>query len=445
VRFVLHTGKVRLKRSHEQNLSPRRRRARRHPAANPAHRRGTFSSPSPAIAPRPNFLRVRRKVLPGPAMKGLGIRPARTRAIALAPPHSLRIAQVAPLAESVPPKQYGGTERVVAYLSEALVAAGHDVTLFAAGDSGARVNLHACCPRALRGQHGACDPQLWATLQIQAVLDEADAFDIVHFHTGYLHFAMREYLPPHLTTVHGRLDLDPPQFYARYPCAPLVSISEAQRQPWPRAAWVRTIHHGLPRDLLHAGPGDGGYLAFIGRISPEKRVDRAVEIARRVGMPLKIAAKIDDADAAYVAQSIRPLLGAPGVEFLGEADEARKQGLLAHAAALLFPIDWPEPFGLVMIESLACGTPVIAYAQGSVPEIIEHGRSGFLVDSIDSAVRAVRRLHELGRAECRRAFEQRFTAERMAADYVEAYRAVLDEYAPANLPRTSGALQANAS
>lgn len=378
-------------------------------------------------------------------MNGVGIRPARAKAIVSSPPRRLRIAQVAPLAESVPPKQYGGTERVVAYLSEALAAAGHAVTLFAPGDSRARVDLHACCPRALRGQHGVCDPNLWAALQIQAVLDQSDAFDIIHFHTGYLHFAMREYLPPHLTTLHGRLDFDPPQFYARYPRAPLVSISEAQRQPWPHASWVRTIHHGLPRDLLHAGPGDGDYLAFIGRISPEKRVDRAVEIARRVDMPLKIAAKIDDADAAYMAQSIRPLLDAPGVEFLGEADEAQKQELLAHAAALLFPIDWPEPFGLVMIESLACGTPVIACAQGSVPEIIEHGRSGFLVDSIDSAVRAVRRLRELDRAECRCAFEQRFTAERMAADYVEAYRAVLDEHVPANLPRTSDALQASAS
>ena len=379
-------------------------------------------------------------------MTGIGLHAAHgQKALMQAPRHRLRIAQVAPLAESVPPRQYGGTERVVAYLSEALAAAGHEVTLFASGDSRAQVNLHACCPHALRGRRGVCDPQLWAALQLQAVLDRAERFDIIHFHTGYLHFAIHEYLPPHLTTLHGRLDFDPPQFYARYPRVPLVSISQAQRKPWPQASWLRTIHHGLPRDLLRMGPGDGGYLAFVGRISPEKRLDRAVEIAQRVGMPLKIAAKIDEADAAYVAQSIRPLLNAPGVEFLGEADEAQKQQLLAHAAALLFPIDWPEPFGLVMIESLACGTPVIACAHGSVPEIIEHGRTGFLVDSIGSAVNAVRRLRELSRIECRRAFEQRFTAERMAADYVEVYRAVLDERMPAHLPRTPDTLQASAS
>ncbi|HET9836411.1 MAG TPA: glycosyltransferase family 4 protein [Rhodanobacteraceae bacterium] len=358
---------------------------------------------------------------------------------------TLRIAQVAPLTESVPPSQYGGTERVVAYLSEALAAAGHEVTLFASGDSSARVELHACCPQALRGQHGVCDPQLWWALQFQAVLDRADSFDVIHFHTGYLHFPLHRYLPPHLTTLHGRLDFDPPQFYARYPDSPLVSISEAQRKPWPQAAWLRTIHHGLPLDLLHAGPGDGGYLAFIGRLSPEKRVDRAIEIARRAGLPLKIAAKIDEADAAYVAQSVRPLLEQAGVQFLGEADEWQKQALLAHAVALLFPIDWPEPFGLVMIEALACGTPVIAYAQGSVTEIIEHGRSGFLVDSIPAAVSAVRRVHEISRNECRRVFEQRFTAERMAADYVEAYRAILPAGHPQRAPGLGNGLQAGAS
>ncbi|HET6906150.1 MAG TPA: glycosyltransferase family 4 protein [Rhodanobacteraceae bacterium] len=370
---------------------------------------------------------------------------AHTRGKGLPALENLRIAQVAPLAESVPPHQYGGTERVVAYLSEALVAAGHEVTLFASGDSTARVKLRACSPQALRGQHGVCDPQLWWTLQFQAVLDQAADFDVVHFHGGYLHFPLEACLPPHLTTLHGRLDFDPPQFYARYPDSPLVSISEAQRKPWPRAAWLRTIHHGLPRNLLHAGPGDGGYLAFIGRLSPEKRVDRAIEIARRAGLPLKIAAKIDDADAAYVAQSVRPLLDQAGVEFLGEANEWQKQELLAHAAALLFPIDWPEPFGLVMIEALACGTPVIAYAQGSVPEIIEHGRSGFLVDSIEAAVSAVRRVHEISRGECRRVFEQRFTAERMASDYVAAYRAVLANRLPRRTQVLGSGLQAGAS
>jgi len=387
----------------------------------------------------PNFLRARRKLLPRATLvnsqqrsfEGSGGWPASHAGTRLSPARDcLVIAQVAPLAESVPPKQYGGTERVVAYLSEALVAAGHEVVLFASGDSSARVKLHACCPRALRGQRDVCDPQLWSALQFQALLDHAASFDVIHFHNGYLHFPLCEHLPPHLTTLHGRLDFDPPQFYGRYPRAPLVSISAAQRKPWPHAAWLRTIHHGLPRGLLHAGPGDGGYLAFVGRISPEKRVDRAIEIARRAGLPLKIAAKIDQADAAYVEQSVRPLLCPPGVEFLGEADERQKQELLAHAAALLFPIDWPEPFGLVMIEALACGTPVIAFAHGSVPEIVEHGRCGFLVDSVEAAVAAVRRVREIDRGECRRVFEQRFTAERMAADYVAAYREVLAERAP---------------
>ena len=348
---------------------------------------------------------------------------------------NLRIAQFAPLAESVPPKQYGGTERVVAYLAEALQEAGHEVTLFASGDSTTRVPMVACCPRALRGLNEVCDPQLWSALQFQALLDRADEFDIVHFHSGYLHFPLWDELPPGVTTLHGRLDFDPPQFYARYPRAPLLSISEAQRAPWPQANWVRTIHHGLPRDLLHAGPGDGGYLAFVGRISREKRVDRAIEIARRARMPLKIAAKIDPADVAYVEHAVQPLLDRPGVEFLGETDERGKQELLSNAAALLFPIDWPEPFGLVMIEALACGTPVIAWRRGSVPEIIEHGRTGFVIDNIEDAVQAVLHIGDIDRAECRRAFERRFTAQRMANEYVEAYRTILRERPPRSDPR----------
>ena len=359
-------------------------------------------------------------------------------------PDRLRIAQVAPLVESVPPTQYGGTERVVAYLCEALQEAGHDVTLFASGDSGARVRRVACCPRALRGQQASCDPHVWSALQFQAVLDRADEFDIVHFHSGYLHFPLRDAMPPQVTTLHGRLDFDPPQFYARYPRTPLVSISEAQRAPWPQANWVRTVHHGLPRDLLRPGPGDGGYVAFIGRISPEKRVDRAIEIARRAGLPLKIAAKIDPTDAAYVEHAVQPLLESPGVQFLGETDERGKQELLAHAAALLFPIDWPEPFGLVMIEALACGTPVIAWRHGSVPEIVQDGRTGFVVDSLDEAVRAVQRLGEIERDDCRRDFERRFTAERMARDYADTYCALLRERPPRPRRYTApGAWQTN--
>ena len=331
----------------------------------------------------------------------------------------LRIAQVAPLVEAVPPARYGGTERVVAYLSEALAALGHAVTLFASADSTAAVERVACCPKALREGRLGCDPGLWTVLQMQALLDECERFDVVHFHDGYLHVLVEKRLPCHITTLHGRLDRDPASFYARHR-GPFVAISASQRAALPQARWAGTVHHGLPRDLLHAGAGDGGYLAFVGRVSREKRVHVAIEIARRSGMPLKILAKVEPSD--YFEQEIRPLLSAPGVEFLGEGDEAAKQALLAGAAALLFPIDWPEPFGLVMIEALACATPVIAFRRGSVPEIIEHGRSGFVVDDIEQAVAAVRRVREIDRAACRAAFEERFTAQRMASDYVDLYR-----------------------
>jgi glycosyltransferase involved in cell wall biosynthesis len=363
-------------------------------------------------------------------------------ALAMRPPAvagegALRIAQIAPLAEAVPPQRYGGTERIVAYLSEALAALGHEVTLFASADSTAAVARVDGCPRALRTDPEACDPELWKVLQLRALLDGCARFDIVHFHSGHLHFLVGERLPPHLTTLHGRLDRDPPAFYARFP-APLASISAAQRAPLANANWAGTVHHGLPRDLLEAGPGDGGYLAFVGRLSREKRVDSAIEIARRAGLPLKIIAKIDDADAAYVEREVRPLLDAPGVEFHGECDERTKGALLGRAAALLFPIDWPEPFGLVMIEALACATPVIAFRHGSVPEIIEDGRTGFVVESVAEAAAAVRRLDTLDRAACRAAFEHRFTAERMARDYVRIYRDLL---AGAPARRAATALQ----
>lgn len=335
----------------------------------------------------------------------------------------LRIAQVAPLTESVPPARYGGTERVVAYLSEALADLGHEVTLFASADSTAAVDTVACCPRALRADPDSCDAGLWSVMQLRTLLDRAAEFDVVHFHSGYVHFLLDERLPPYVTTLHGRLDRDPPAFYMRH-AAPLVSISAAQRAPLPLADWAGTVHHGLPRDLLRPGPG-GGHLAFVGRLSREKRVDSAIEIARRAGMPLKIIAKIDAADAFYVEREVRALLDAPGVEFLGEGDERAKEALLGGAAALLFPIDWPEPFGLVMIEALACATPVVALRRGSVPEIVEHGRTGFVVDSVDEAVEAVGRLGTLDRAVCRAEFERRFTAERMALDYVRIYRDVL--------------------
>jgi len=341
------------------------------------------------------------------------------------PGGALRIAQVAPLAESVPPARYGGTERVVAYLSEALAALGHQVTLFASADSTAAVERVACCPRALRTDPAACEPDLWAVMQLHQLLDDCERFDIVHFHSGYLHFLLADRLPPHLTTLHGRLDRDPQAFYARHP-SPLVSISAAQRAPLPQANWAGTVHHGLPRDLLRPGPGGGGYLAFVGRLSREKRIDAAIEIARRAGRPLKIIAKVDPADSAYVEREVRPLLDEAGVEFRGEGDERAKNELLGGAEALVFPIDWPEPFGLVMIEALACATPVIAFRRGSVPEIVEHGRTGFVVDSVDEAVAAVARLGEIDRAACRRAFEERFVAERMARDYVRIYRDLLE-------------------
>lgn len=340
----------------------------------------------------------------------------------------LRIAQVAPLIEAVPPPRYGGTERAVAYLSEALAALGHVVTLFASADSTAAVERVACCPKALREGHLGCDPGLWTALQMQALLDDGERFDIVHFHDGYLHVLIEEQLRCHITTLHGRLDRDPASFYARHR-GPFVAISASQREALPQARWAGTVHHGLPRNLLRAGPGDGGYLAFVGRISREKRVDVAIEIARRSGMPLKILAKVEPSD--YFEHEIRPLLDAPGIEFLGEGDEMAKQALLGGAAALLFPIDWPEPFGLVMIEALACATPVIAFRRGSVPEIIEHGRSGFVVDDVEQAVAAVRCLGDIDRAACRIAFEERFTADRMARDYVSLYRDLL-AHAPAH-------------
>jgi glycosyltransferase involved in cell wall biosynthesis len=335
----------------------------------------------------------------------------------------MRIAQVSPLYETVPPKFYGGTERVVAYLTEALVELGHDVTLFASGDSRTSARLVAVCPTALRLAGRRVEPIACHFLQLQAVMDRSAQFDIIHFHTDLLHYlAAPLFRAPHLTTLHGRLDLpDLAPLYARYRHMPVVSISQAQRKPLPLARWIGTVHHGLPRDLYARGGGEGGYLAFLGRVSPEKRVDRAIEIARRTGRHLKIAAKVDAADRDYFEDEIRPLLDAPGIDFVGEIGEREKQAFLGEASALLFPIDWPEPFGLVVIEALACGTPVIAFPHGSVPELIEHGRTGFVVASVDAAVDAVGRLSEISRATCRSIFERRFSMERMARDYVKLY------------------------
>lgn len=346
----------------------------------------------------------------------------------------MRIAQVAPLYESVPPKLYGGTERVVSYLTEELVRQGHDVTLYASADSATKANLRPVCQRALRLQgNKIIDPIAHHIRMIEMVANEADEFDVVHFHTDYLHFpAVRRQKLSAVTTLHGRLDIpDLVPLYQEFWDMNLVSISNAQRLPLRWANWVGTVHHGLPKGLYQPTYEPGQYLAFLGRISPEKRVDRAIEIATRLGMPIKIAAKIDMADSQYFEAKIRKLLNDPLVEYVGEIGEHEKGEFLGNAHALLFPIDWPEPFGLVMIEALACGTPVIAYRLGSVPEIIDEGTTGFMVNSIDEAVKAAMRIGSLDRAICRRVFEERFSARRMALDYVGIYRKVRQNLAPA--------------
>ena len=335
----------------------------------------------------------------------------------------MRIAQVAPLYESVPPKYYGGTERIVSYLTEELVAQGHDVTLFASGDSRTAAELVPMCPRSLRLDRSCVDQLVHHLLMLEQVLRRADAFDVIHFHVDYLHFPLsRRARYPHVTTLHGRLDIpDLVPLYEEFAEEPLVSISDAQRLPLSWVNWLGTVYHGLPRDLYRFRPERGSYLACLGRISPEKRVDRAIEIAKQVGIPLRIAAKVDKADQEYFDTVIEPLLHDPLVEFIGEIADDEKNAFLGNAQALLFPIDWPEPFGIVMIEAMACGTPVIAYSHGSVPEVMEQGRTGYVVEELDDAVEAVRRLSRLSRARCREVFEERFTAARMARDYVAVY------------------------
>lgn len=339
----------------------------------------------------------------------------------------MRIAQIAPLFESVPPKCYGGTERIVAYLSDELVRQGHEVVLFASADSTTAAELVACCPRALR-LAGVDDALPHQVLELERVRQFAGDFDVMHFHTDYLHFPLtRAFERPSVTTMHGRLDLSDYQaLLSEFDDHPLVSISDNQRRALPSARWIATIHHGLPVDrFLFDDRGPGGYLAFLGRICPEKRPDRAIEIAKRAGVPLKIGAKVDPVNEAWFEEVIRPHLDSPWVEFIGEIDEKQKQDFLGGARALLFPIDWPEPFGLVMIESMACGTPVIAWSHGSVPEVIDDGVTGFLVKSIDEAVATVGRVDKLDRRRIRARFEARFTAERMAREYVAAYRSML--------------------
>jgi len=341
----------------------------------------------------------------------------------------VRIAQVAPLFESVPPRGYGGTERVVSYLTEALAGMGHDVTLYASGDSVTSARLVPVCERSLRLDPRHPDWLVWHTMMLDRVFGAANSYDVIHLHVDTLHFPLVRRCPrPCLTTLHGRLDLpDLVPLYRYFSEQPLVSISDHQRGPLPDANWLATVHHGLPRQLydFHAQPDN--YFAFVGRVSPEKRVDRAIAIATGCGVPLRIAAKVDEADRVYFDEVIRPLLDHPLVHFVGEVEEKDKNDFIGRARALLFPIDWPEPFGLVMIEAFACGTPVISYPGGSVPEVLEHGVTGFIVDSERGAISAARRIERIDRRRCREAFEQRFTADLMARRYLDVYAGLCAE------------------
>jgi glycosyltransferase involved in cell wall biosynthesis len=336
----------------------------------------------------------------------------------------MKIAQIAPLVESVPPTLYGGTERVVSWLTEELVAGGHDVTLFASGDSRTRARLEPIVPSALR-LDGIHDSTPYNIIMLDRVAARQHEFDVLHFHIDFFHYPVfRRLAHKTLTTLHGRQDLpELPDIYRAFPHMPLVSISDHQRRPVPPANWRGTVYHGLPNGLLKEGRGEGGYLAFLGRICADKGPLEAIEIARRTGKRLKMAAKVDPADRKYFEEQVKPVLEAsPHAEFIGEINDSQKQEFLGKAAALLFPISWPEPFGLVMIEAMACGTPVIAFNSGSVPEIMDDGLTGFVVDTVDEAVTAVGRLDRLFRPSIRSRFEERFSVGAMARDYVKIYR-----------------------
>src|SRR5579862_4780330 len=346
----------------------------------------------------------------------------------------MRIAQVAPLTEAVPPKLYGGTERVVHWLTEELVALGNDVTLFASGDSRTTAKLHSTWPRALRLDGSVRDPNALHMVMLEQVRRKCDdeEFDFLHFHLDYYPFSLFFRQPtPFITTLHGRLDLPEHQpVFTTFSSVPVISISNAQRRPVPQANWLRTIHHGLPENLLTPRSVTPSYLAVLGRIAPEKGVDRAIKIAIRCGIPLKIAAKVDRADQEYYDEVIRPLMDHPLIEFIGEIGDGETSDFLSGAIGLLLPIDWPEPFGLVMIEAMACGTPVVAYNRGSAPEIIDEGLTGFIVEDEVGAIGAVDRLGQLSRAKIRQQFEKRFTARRMAQDYLAVYRSLANRLKP---------------
>jgi len=341
---------------------------------------------------------------------------------------NMKIAQVAPLFESVPPRLYGGTERIVSYLTEELVRLGHDVTVFASGDSVTSADLIPCCRSALRLDPAIRDTIPYFMLMLDKVRQRAEEFDVLHFHIDLLHFPLfRKLAAQTLTTLHGRQDLgDLRPFYCHFGEMPLVSISNDQRNPLPAANFVTTVHHGIPADLHQPTFEQGRYVAFLGRISPEKRPDRAIRIARAAGIPLKMAAKVDKADEDYFRTEILPHIDGTNVEFVGEINEREKTHFLGGAAALLFPVDWPEPFGLVMIEAMACGTPVLAFRRGSIPEVIEDGITGKVVDSEEEAAEALREILSYDRRAVRNRFEKRFTAARMTKDYVDVYRKLLN-------------------
>jgi glycosyltransferase involved in cell wall biosynthesis len=344
----------------------------------------------------------------------------------------MRIAQVAPLTEAVPPKLYGGTERVVSWITEELVEMGHEVTLFASGDSVTSAKLEAVWPKALRLDGSVRDPNALHLLMLENIRQQAKDFDFLHFHLDYYPFSLfLRQSTPFVTTWHGRLDLPEHQpLFRTFPTAPLISISDAQRRPVPQGNWVRTVYHGLPERLLTPQPVKPSYLAFLGRIAPEKAVDRAVRIARRCGLPLKIAAKIDPVDRDYFSTEIKPLLDEPGIEYIGEINDREKPAFLSGAVALLLPIDWPEPFGLVMIEAMACGTPVVGFHAGSVPEVVEDGLTGYVVKDETGAVAAVGRIDRLSRERVRERFEERFTARRMVQEYLDVYRSLMATETP---------------
>jgi glycosyltransferase involved in cell wall biosynthesis len=339
---------------------------------------------------------------------------------------ALRIAQVAPLVETVPPESYGGTERIVSYLTEELVGLGQDVTLFASGGSRTKARLVPISERSLRSDSSVDDPIAKRIIELEEVLKRTEDFDIVHFHDGYVHFPLARHLRiPAVTTMHGRMDLaDLVPIFREFSDMPLVSISDQQRNPLPFANWIATVQHGLPEDLYTFRAESEDYIAFVGRICPEKRLDRAIEIAKRAGVPLKIAAKVDKVDEEYFHSEIKPLIDGPLVEFVGEVNEKEKNRLVGGARALIFPIDWPEPFGLVMIESLACGTPVIAFNCGSVPEVLEDGKTGFIVQNIAEAEEALERIEQISRSVCRQECERRYTSLKMAREYVLVYERI---------------------